>query len=218
MSTEHLPIPKRTQLDRRTEAEARILESALELVAARGSAMMTLNEVGERAGYSRALPAHYFGNKDGLVGRLVAYMYGRFRRLYVRGPKARQGMPALVARVQAYVDGAVEDSLQFRALQILFAEATTEPTCTELRDSLVDVNRQALGYFEHQIQAAIAAGEVDPAVSPRGAAIVIAGAMRGALGQWFLDPQGCGPEVWRDELLTMITAALRPGRRGPDQG
>ena len=55
------PSP-RTQSDRRDTAEARILDAALRIVAERGTDGMTLAEVGEAAGYSRGLPAHYFGS------------------------------------------------------------------------------------------------------------------------------------------------------------
>lgn len=203
---------RRTKAERRQEAEGRILEAALELLAAKGSSMMTLADVGERAGYSRALPAHYFGNKDGLIGRLASYMVDRFRRLFVRGPKPLQGMPALLGRVNAYVQGAAEEPLQFRALQIMLAEATGERCEESLRGGLVQANRQALLYFEHQIAAGMERGDIDPGVNARGAAITIVGAMRGALSQWFLDPELCAIEVWRDSLLTMIEVALKPQR------
>jgi len=59
--------PRRTQAARREEAERRLLEAALGVVARRGSVRMTLAEVGEAAGYSRGLPAHRFGSKAGLL-------------------------------------------------------------------------------------------------------------------------------------------------------
>src|SRR5699024_4887137 len=72
------PVPtarprRRTQAERRQEAEKRLLDAALEVVARRGSVRMTLAEVGEVAGYSRGLAAHRFGNKAGLLRALVAH-------------------------------------------------------------------------------------------------------------------------------------------------
>src|SRR5690606_32978246 len=72
------PVRRRTQAERREEAEQRILEAALEIVARRGSVRMTLAEVGEAAGYSRGLPAQRFGNKAGLLRALAASIGTRF--------------------------------------------------------------------------------------------------------------------------------------------
>ena len=53
---------RRTHAQRREQAEQRLLEAALGIVAQRGSIRMTLAEIGEAAGYSRGLPAHRFGS------------------------------------------------------------------------------------------------------------------------------------------------------------
>jgi len=65
--TDTSPRQRRTQHERREEAGRRILDSAMALVSEKGVAGMTLNEAGERAGYSRGLPAHHYGNKEGLL-------------------------------------------------------------------------------------------------------------------------------------------------------
>jgi AcrR family transcriptional regulator len=53
--------PRRTQEERRVEAERRLLRAAAELVGEIGPARLTLANVGERAGYSRGLATHHFG-------------------------------------------------------------------------------------------------------------------------------------------------------------
>jgi AcrR family transcriptional regulator len=209
-------LQRRTQVGRRQEAERRILDAALELVAERGSQMMTLADVGERAGYSRALPAHYFGNKDGLVTSLASYMVERFRRIFVRAPKPREGMPAVLGRIDAYIRGAAEEPSQFRALQVLLAEASTEAGGPALRESLVLANRQALRFFAHQIRIAKARGEARADVDPDNAALIIVGAMRGALSQWFLSPEDCDLEPCRQELRSFVAYALAPTLSAPN--
>src|SRR5215213_5887599 len=88
------PSP-RTQSDRREIAEARILDAALHIVAERGTDGMTLAEVGEAAGYSRGLPAHYFGSKDGLVDALAEYLVMGYRRRFGEAHELRQGLEAI---------------------------------------------------------------------------------------------------------------------------
>ena len=65
--------------ERRSQAEANTLEAALQLVSERGALAMTLADVGERAGYSRSLPAHYFGSKDHLYVAALERVYGQIR-------------------------------------------------------------------------------------------------------------------------------------------
>ena len=54
---------RRTQEERREEAERRILEAATRIIGKTGVETFTLADVGEAAGYSRGLPAHYFKTK-----------------------------------------------------------------------------------------------------------------------------------------------------------
>ena len=69
---------RRTQEQRREASEQRMLEAALALVAEKGTFRVTLAEIGERAGYSRGLPAARFGNKAKLLAALAAYIGDRF--------------------------------------------------------------------------------------------------------------------------------------------
>src|SRR5258708_38320764 len=62
---------RRTQQQRRDQAEAAFLTAAAELVVEDGVHSLTLARVGERAGYSRGLVTHYFGSKQALLHRLA---------------------------------------------------------------------------------------------------------------------------------------------------
>src|SRR5258708_34171321 len=62
---------RRTQQQRRDQAEAAFLTAAAELVVEEGVQSLTLARVGERAGYSRGLVTHYFGSKQALLQRLA---------------------------------------------------------------------------------------------------------------------------------------------------
>ncbi|HVV34240.1 MAG TPA: helix-turn-helix domain-containing protein, partial [Vitreimonas sp.] len=62
--------PRRTQLQRRIDAETKLLDASLTLLIERGYDRFALSEVGELAGYSRGLAAHHFENKEGLLEAL----------------------------------------------------------------------------------------------------------------------------------------------------
>lgn len=70
---------RQTQVERREEAERRILEATIRLVSKCGFAKLTLSEVGEEAGYSRGLPGHYFGSKDNLMLAVAAHILSQFQ-------------------------------------------------------------------------------------------------------------------------------------------
>src|SRR5215471_16965613 len=61
----------RTQEQRRADAERRLVRAAAELVGEIGPAKVTLANVGERAGYSRGLATHHFGEEGAQVQRLL---------------------------------------------------------------------------------------------------------------------------------------------------
>jgi AcrR family transcriptional regulator len=62
---------RRTQQQRRGQAETALLNAAAELVVEEGVHSLTLARVGARAGYSRGLIPHYFGSKQALLERLA---------------------------------------------------------------------------------------------------------------------------------------------------
>lgn len=165
-----------------------MLEAALTLVSERGSLTMTLADVGERAGYSRSLPAHYFRNKDGLVAALAEYMIDRFTRVVLQGPKPRQGLTAVLTRIDVYMSAAATDPMQFRALQVLMTEAITGNASEAARNSLEAVNNAVIEYFERQIAAGIKQGEIRADVGARESAVMMVGILRGVLAMWFLAP------------------------------
>jgi len=63
---------RRSQAQRRDEAEQRLLEAAIRLVGSEAWSGLRWRRSARRRGYSRGLPAHYFGGKDGLIVALAS--------------------------------------------------------------------------------------------------------------------------------------------------
>ena len=55
-----------TQVERKEISDAKMLEAAVNLIVERGAGLVTLKDVGEKAGYSRGLAGYRFGNREGL--------------------------------------------------------------------------------------------------------------------------------------------------------
>ena len=199
--------PRRTQAGRREEAERRLLDAALEIVAQRGSVRMTLAEVGEAAGYSRGLPAHRFGNKAGLLHALAGYIGERFGQQREQGPALAPGLDAIVGNIHFYFsrDGAAWTSS--RALLVMMTESGMAPA-SGLRQEVAAYNRSALAWFEQHIRSGIEGGEINPNTDPASTAVVVLGAMRGVMLQCWVDEQITLPAA-RDCLLQIVELALR---------
>src|SRR5258706_5773586 len=104
-----LRAERRSQAERRDEAEQRMLAAAVRLVSERGLERITLAEVGEAAGYSRGLPAHYFGSKGGLIVMLARNLVEGFGRALGRSEHHPLGLQRLLGIVAFYFDSARKD-------------------------------------------------------------------------------------------------------------
>ncbi|RDI17717.1 TetR family transcriptional regulator [Pseudacidovorax intermedius] len=170
-----------TQAERRALAERRILDAALELVARRGSVRMTLAEVGEAAGYSRGLPAHRFGNKAGLLQRVVLNIGARFEARRLALPQHRPGLDAVRSLVSTYFVRDDTRWIETRALLVMMTEGFMEDS--ELNPYIGEYIRSSISRLEQHIRDGIALGEIRADIDPTTAATLLLGALRGVLHQ-----------------------------------
>lgn len=109
------PQPAPADRGRRRDAEASrrvILDAAEELFSLVGYDRASLGEIGRRAGVSTALPAYFYGGKEGLYGavleRLLAEREARLEPLASRATEELErggGLrPALELLIDGYVD------------------------------------------------------------------------------------------------------------------
>src|ERR1043165_6903985 len=70
------PPARRTQQERREEAERKVLAAATALITQHGSRALTLAAVGEAAGYSRGIVSHHFGSRENLLRAVMPYSEG----------------------------------------------------------------------------------------------------------------------------------------------
>lgn len=203
---------RRSHAERREEAERRLLDAALAIVAQRGSVRMTLAEVGAAAGYSRGLAAHRFGSKAGLVQALAGYIGEQFGQQRARGPALQPGLDAILGNIRFYFGRRGPAWLSSRALLVMMNEACIEAQ-PELRPVVAAYNRGALAWFEQHIATGIARGEIAPHTDPGITAVLLLGAMRGIALQWLVDPSLPVTRV-RDRLLTVVQQMLQAPATG----
>lgn len=167
--------------ERRALAERRLLDAAREIVAAKGCVGMTLEKVGEVAGYSRGLAAHHFGSKGGLLIALAHHLDDTFKALIHAGPPRRDGLDALEGFITTYLGRKDSQWTNTRALLLLMAESLIDDS--GMGDEIAEYNARVVRYVEHHVRAGIAAGEIRRDVQPNVVAALIMGALRGVMLQ-----------------------------------
>lgn len=178
----------------------------MKLVSEKGVAGLTLGEVGETAGYSRALPAHHFGNKEGLLKALAMHIRDSFLKgTLQRSPKPRAGLEAVLSAVSFYIARTQKQDTGTKAMYALITEAsvTRGPLLTDVQAQ----NRQTLDFLESQIRIGIQQGEIRSDVSPSTQATVILGMLRGISMLYVIDP-AVDLEGVSSEMLKMLRGHL----------
>lgn len=197
---------RQTQASRRETAERAILEAAKKIVAERGLDELTLNEAGEAAGYSRALPAHYFGTRSAMLGALADYIGAQYSERVRSGPIATHGLQRLIDVIIFCMDDAERDPTTVRVYQALISAGLTR---ADLRPLSARITQQAVEDIAGLIRDARQLGEVRPDVhSPTEASLIIA-ALRGVLFQWLINPDHVSLSRMRDSLATNVRNALK---------
>jgi AcrR family transcriptional regulator len=198
---------RRTQGERRAEAERRLVQAAAELVAEIGPARVTLANVGERAGYSRGLATHHFGSKGALMQRLVDAVTLQFREGIFDETHSDSAMDEAMGLVRTYFQ--VISNLQpvNRARLVLWADAVATGS-PDVRPAMVAADREFREAITKSLQRGLAAGEFPDSVDPQGLATVIVGMLRGVALQSLLDDQ-VDLEACRTEIEQLLTTRLQ---------
>lgn len=195
--------PRRTQADRRHDAEQRLLESGVQVVAQKGVAGMTLNEVGELAGYSRSLVAHHYGNKEQFLGALARYVHQRYQDVRNQAPATEPGLDRLLGSVALYMR---TPGSHGRAVYAMLSEATIFDGA--LQTYMREFTQLTINFYATQLRVAIENGEIRADIDAEVMAIFIVGMLRGTAMQYLLDPQQFPIEKVHNTLLDSVRRML----------
>ena len=180
MHAEKLPAPtdkspgptRRTQEQRRAEAERRVLDSAMTLIAQNGSRAITLAQVGEAAGYSRGIVHQYFGNRAGLLEAVMSDA-GTFDVPAYAGNALEQ----LAELVASYLRNVVDRTPSSRAFLQLWGEAiAADPVLAPL---FAERDASFRTFLAGRIKAGVADGSIRADVDPKSAAVLLLSILRG---------------------------------------
>jgi AcrR family transcriptional regulator len=180
------PPERKTQGERRGEAEQRLIEAAAAMVSEAGPAKVTVANVGERAGYSRGLVSHHFGSKRALMQRLVESVTYQFREALFDQQQSSDALTELRTLVDIYFDVVSDLQPINRARLVLWADAVANPS-DDIRPAMVNADQEFREEIEKRLHQAIATSQVPPNVNAHGLATVIIAMLRGVALQSLID-------------------------------
>ncbi|WP_413811248.1 TetR/AcrR family transcriptional regulator [Streptomyces sp. OE57] len=194
---------RRTQQERRAQAEAALLNAAAELVVEHGVRSLTLARVGEQAGYSRGIVTHHFGSKQTLIERLARTTQTGFVPGLADLPP---GLDRLLRLVDGYIGASGGAGTMNRAFLLLWAEAAT---ASELAPIFRERDEAFRSDLRIDVAAGIADGDVRPDIVPDDVAIAVLGQLRGIGLQCLLDPHTVDTARLRHTVTDHWRQALR---------
>jgi AcrR family transcriptional regulator len=194
---------RRSQRERVEESSRRLAEAAIDLIAEKGFSNTTAQEIGIRAGYSRAMVRERFGSKEAL---LEAVLHDYERRIDVEPEPGTSGLQRVLAPILALRDFAADDPRLLRAVFSLNFEALHD------HDVLRERIQGWLAQLDASIRRAVIDGQADGSIeSSCGADEVGSEMIATGIGYayaWILGPDSMDLDAvltrWHDRVTTRL--------------
>ncbi len=212
------PKVRRRQADRSALSDRLLTEAAIDLLVESGVQGTTLQAVGERAGYSRALATHRYGSKAGLFGQVLKDASADWLERMQKAVGRLTGADALCAATDATYRFIRERPNEVRAMYLLWFQSI-DPGAI-YRSNLANVHRAQRSDVAQWILAGQTKGEVNPAVNRHRLAEQYCACMAGIAYQWLANPEMPLAAMYR-QLKDDMRSRLQPepaGRAGRSRG
>lgn len=180
-------VTRRTQAERRHEAQRALLEAAIEVLGSEGVAAATLEKIGTRAGVSRGLATYHYGSKLNMIRAVVEEIRNTTVSFLEGDTPPEPGLAGLDTLIERYLSIYAVKAPHGRAFMTTMVESFTGSP--ELSEIVVEHNRTFVDLFIDKIHEAQDLGEVDLAADVDAMAVLIASILRGVASMWFVDPE-----------------------------
>lgn len=209
-STRSAPTrPKKSQADRSSESEFRLLSAAAHILVEEGYSALTFDRVGEVSGFSRGLASQKFGSKDGLVLAVVAFLNDHIDAS--KAPDMHQAanpLEEIMCYIRFFFGRMIDDKL---ALSYFVLLAATIANKSAIHPAFIDAHERVRITLRDMITRGQACGVIHPAINPDTAALSIGAFQLGVATQRLLDPQFDVQPIC-DMALPSIRANLATGQ------
>jgi AcrR family transcriptional regulator len=195
---------RRSQRERVEESSRRLAEAAIELIAEKGYGNTTAQEIGIRAGYSRAMVRERYGSKEALLEAVLREYEGR---IDVAPESGASGLQRVVAPILALREFVADDPRLLRAVLSLNFEALHD------HDVLGERIKGWLAQLNAALRRATIDGQADGSIAPEcdpeevGSEMIATGI--GYAYAWVLDPGTVDFEAvltrWNDRVAARLS-------------
>ena len=197
------PPARRTQRERREEAERKVLAAATALVAQHGSRALTLAKVGEAAGYSRGIVSHHFGSRENLLRAVV-----RDAQTFTLPEAGDNAATWLADTVRAYLKNVTSRRPAARAFMQMWGEAiAADPVLMPL---YAEQDARFRRLLADKVREGIRDGSVRADADPEAMAVSLVGLVRGIALQLISTPPPQRVTAIIDEAEQATRRALEP--------
>jgi AcrR family transcriptional regulator len=191
---------RRTQQERRAQADAKMVEAAIELIAERGFGGFVLGEVAARAGYSATLPIHYYKTKEALILHVARRILADYDAAMQTRLAGATGLGALAEFVGVYFDFARQEPSKRRAFFMITSEAAVHGA---LREEVAALTRAGSSGLAAMIRDGQRDCSIEPLVDADVFGAVLLGWVRGAISLWMVDAT-----LDLDRMANLITGSM----------
>jgi AcrR family transcriptional regulator len=132
-------------------------EVAARLIASGGLEAATIREIAKASGYSKGVVEHYFDNKEELISGALAWANRCYEQRVEEATAGLSGLAALKNRIEATLPMDEIIRVEWRVRLVFWSMAAIYP---ELREQQARRLQMAVEFYDQDIVAAIAAGEV----------------------------------------------------------
>lgn len=199
--------PRRTHRERVEQSDRLMLDAAKSLILERGTHATTLQEIGERAGYSRGLAHARFGSKENLFLRLTEDCVERWFREVRASTEGGGGLVTLFSRLDAVVSYTKKLPEEATVLYVLWFESVG--ISSPIRDRLSDFHTIARSDIEQLLVEAIERRELEKETNVEALTLLVTSAIFGVAYQWLVNPKAIQRESAYELLRTQIELLLK---------
>jgi len=195
---------RRTQAERREEAEEALLNAAAQLFAEQGIPQTSLAAICDHAGYSHGLVNHHFGSKQGLLRVLAARCQASFTAsLPIK--KDQSGLQSVISLAESYLDAFASPEPMTRCFVVMWGAAFVQ----QAEISFAPADERARAAISNWVEMGQADGSISHAVDAEAFAGTLLAMVRGLGAQLLTSINDLDLQRVKAECIRIVRSALR---------
>ncbi|TCM60456.1 TetR family transcriptional regulator [Acinetobacter calcoaceticus] len=169
------------------ESDKKIIQHTILLLAKGGINAVTMQAVGEGAGYSRGIITRRYGSKEKLLLRVLHHLNDWFRGMLIEATWRQHGITAIESLIKAMADRCYEYAVEVKAYFTLCCMAETADR--QFNRSLLGMRKEMTQCYIQWLKEARVLEEITRNVDIEMMADLIMSAVMGLVQSWMINPR-----------------------------